>query len=169
VIGSAPPTENLAGHYAGAVTRATAYIADFFLAVFVYGLAITVSVFLWNLITRRDIAQPAEGSLVWLIGIVGWFAIYFGYCWAMAGKTPGMALLGIRIVRRDGSDLDPRHALVRLVFFPFSFLILGLGFVGIVVGRERRAWHDRAADTAVVYDWDARAARLRFLSRNPRR
>jgi len=33
------------------------------------------------------------------------------------------------------------------------------------VQRERRALHDLIAGTAVVYAWDARAARLRFLAR----
>jgi phage shock protein PspC (stress-responsive transcriptional regulator) len=33
------------------------------------------------------------------------------------------------------------------------------------VGREHRALHDVIAGTAVVYGWDARAARLRFLAR----
>jgi hypothetical protein len=32
-------------------------------------------------------------------------------------------------------------------------------------GDRRRALHDVIAGTAVIYSWDARAARLRFLSR----
>ena len=36
-------------------------------------------------------------------------------------------------------------------------------FVGIVLGRRRRALHDVVADTAVIYDYDAQAARLRRL------
>ena len=48
---------------------------------------------------------------------------------------------------------------------PLSFLFLGLGFAGILLGDRRRALHDVIAGTAVIYSWDARAARLRFLSR----
>ena len=47
---------------------------------------------------------------------------------------------------------------------PLSFLFLGLGFVGILLGNRRRALHDVIAGTTVIYSWDARAARL-FLSR----
>jgi uncharacterized RDD family membrane protein YckC len=54
---------------------------------------------------------------------------------------------------------------VRTLAFPLSFLLLGLGFAGILLGRDRRALHDSIAGTAVVYAWDARAARLRFLAR----
>jgi uncharacterized RDD family membrane protein YckC len=32
--------------------------------------------------------------------------------------------------------------------------------------NRRRALHDVIAGTAVIYSWDARAARLRFLSRD---
>ena len=45
------------------------------------------------------------------------------------------------------------------------FLTLGIGFLGIVYQRDRRALNDFIAGTAVVYDWDARAARLRWIAR----
>jgi len=38
----------------------------------------------------------------------------------------------------------------------------------VLVQRERRALHDLIARTAVVYSWDARAARLRWLARADR-
>ena len=76
-----------------------------------------------------------------------------------------MAVVGLRAVRKDGSNLDARHAVVRVLFFPLSFLLFGLGFLLVLLKRDRRALHDLIADTAVVYAWDARAARVRFLSR----
>jgi hypothetical protein len=54
---------------------------------------------------------------------------------------------------------------VRSLTFPLGFLTLGLGFLGILVQREHRALYDLIAGTAVVYAWDARAARLRYLAR----
>jgi len=61
----------------------------------------------------------------------------------------------------------PTHGggVVRALVFPLSFLLLGLGFLGILVQREHRALHDLIAGSAVIYAWDARAARLRFLAR----
>jgi uncharacterized RDD family membrane protein YckC len=76
-----------------------------------------------------------------------------------------MALLGVRVVRADGSAIDPWRGVLRALVFPLSFLLFGLGFLGILVQRERRALHDLIAGTAVVYSWDARGARLRFLAR----
>jgi uncharacterized RDD family membrane protein YckC len=83
----------------------------------------------------------------------------------MSGRTFGMAVLGIRVVRADGAAVAPRQGVVRAVVFPLSFLLCGLGFLGILVQREHRALHDLIAGTAVIYAWDARAARLRFLAR----
>jgi uncharacterized RDD family membrane protein YckC len=76
-----------------------------------------------------------------------------------------MAVLGVRVVRADGAPAEPRRGVVRALVFPLSFLLLGLGFLGILVQRERRALHDLIAGTAVIYAWDARAARLRFRAR----
>ena len=53
-----------------------------------------------------------------------------------------MAVFGIRVVRTDGAVLEPRHATIRALVFPFSFLFCGLGFLGILVQREHRALHD---------------------------
>jgi RDD family len=75
-----------------------------------------------------------------------------------------MTLLGLRIVQADGSSLDRRHAIVRLIAFPLGFLTLGLGFLGIIFGRTHQAIYDRIAKTAVVYDWDAEVAKLRSLA-----
>ena len=91
--------------------------------------------------------------------------LYYAYWWAVTGRTLGMAMLGIRVVRADGTVLNPKRAVARAAVFPLSFLLCGLGFLGILVQREHRALHDLIAGTAVIYSWDARAARLRFLAR----
>jgi uncharacterized RDD family membrane protein YckC len=58
-----------------------------------------------------------------------------------------------------------REAVVRLLALPLSFLTLGIGFLLILFRRDGRALHDLVGRTSVVYGWDARAARLRFLVR----
>ena len=94
-----------------------------------------------------------------------WAFVYFAYPLAASGRTFGMAVVGVRAVRADGGDLDGRHAVVRVLAFPLSFLLFGFGFLLILLRRDRRALHDLIACSAVVYAWDARAARLRFLAR----
>ena len=160
-----PPTESLTGHYAGPVTRLAAYAVDASASVASYGLLLSLIAFMWQLIGREDLTLPADNSLLWLIGLGVWIFLYFWGSWALAAKTPGMAVLGLRVVRRDGGDLRAGRAAVRALTLPLGALTLGLGYIGIVIGNERRALHDVIAGTTVVYDWDARAARWRLLSR----
>ena len=105
-------------------------------------------------------------NIVVTILYLAWEFLYFAYSWAASGKTFGMALLGVRVISADGAAATARQAVIRTLAFPLSFLLLGLGFLGILLQRDRRALHDLIAGTAVIYAWDARAARLRFLARD---
>jgi uncharacterized RDD family membrane protein YckC len=157
---------DLQGHYAGAVTRLAAYVVDTFTlsSLFAVGAAVFEYLVANVLGASFDLADsPLAASAAFLV----WSFLYFAVPLAASGRTFGSAVLGLRVVRADGGDLDPRHAVIRTLAFPLSFLFFGLGFVPILVQRERRALHDLIAGTAVVYAWDARSARLRFLARGP--
>ena len=149
------------GHYAGPVSRLLAYAADTFIIGILYTAGLALLRFAVQAATPWTL--NVEGAL-FAAGALAWAALYFGASWVGFARSPGMSLLGLRIVRGDGAPLDRRHALIRLVAFPLGFLTFGVGFLGIVVGRTRQAIYDRIADTAVVYDWDAEAAKLRELA-----
>jgi uncharacterized RDD family membrane protein YckC len=151
-------------HYAGAVSRFAAYAIDITVASGVFSLTLAAISYGVQVITGHQ-AHWNRSNVVVAIIYFGWLGVYFAYSWAVSGRTFGMAVLGIRVVKADGTDLPPSRAIVRTLAFPLSFLLFGLGFLGILVGREHRALHDVIAGSAVIYAWDARAARLRFLAR----
>ena len=152
------------GNYAGSVSRFVAYAIDLLASTAVFALALAAISYVVKIVTGKQVSWNRQDILV-VIFYVAWEFFYFGYSWAVSGRTLGMAVLGIRVVRADGAIAEPRRGVIRALVFPLSFLLLGLGFLGILVQRERRALHDLIAGTAVVYAWDARAARLRFLAR----
>jgi uncharacterized RDD family membrane protein YckC len=156
--------DSLVGHYAGAATRLAAFVIDAVLSVGAFEIGVAGFVWVLNLITRKDI-HPAHGGPWWVIPLTTWLFLYFWYCYWLAGKTPGKALFGLRVVEGNGGHLGGSRAALRVVAFPLSWAFFGLGFIGIVFGRRRRALHDVIANTAVVYDYDARAARIRLLGR----
>ena len=156
--------EHLRGHYAGFASRFIAFIFDCVLSIAVFEIALAAISFAASVLTGTSI-HWSRGDLWVIIAFFAWEFFYYAYFWTASGKTPGMQLIGVQVVGRDGSHVGTRRGLVRTLAFPLSFLLLGLGFVGILFGRDRRALHDSIADTAVVYTWDARAARLRFLAR----
>jgi uncharacterized RDD family membrane protein YckC len=155
---------SLQGRYAGFASRFAAFAVDACASTVVFMLALAAVSFAVSVVTGKSVNWTRDDT--WAgIAYVAWLFIYFAYSWAASGKTFGMALLGVRVVRPDGADVGARRAVVRTLALPLSFLIFGLGFVGILLGRHRRALHDVIAGTVVLYSWDARAARLRFLSR----
>ncbi|HEY7916305.1 MAG TPA: RDD family protein [Acidimicrobiales bacterium] len=158
------PIEGRQGHYAGAVSRLVAFGADVGASWGLFTLGAAGLTFSVQLVSGHNFSLSSH-QIVSLIALVVWEFVYFSYQWASGGKTIGMALLGIRVVRTDGSPIGPRQAVFRTLALPLSFLILGLGFVGILTNRDRHALHDHLAGTAVVYSWDARAARLRWLAK----
>jgi len=153
----------LQGHYAGAVSRLLAYGADVVILTVVYAAALALLALAISAATPWSVDLKSVHGLV-LVGELLWAAFYFGNSWVIFARSPGMTLLGLRIVHADGSSLDRHHAIVRFLAFPLGFLTLGLGFLGIIFGRTHQAIYDRIAKTAVVYDWDAEAAKLRGLA-----
>lgn len=161
---SPPALVSYQGHYAGSVSRFAAYAIDLTVSSVVFSLALAAISYAVHIVTGHNVSWNRSNVVVGVLYVL-WQFVYFGYSWAVSGRTFGMAVLGIRVVRADGLSLEPRQGVIRALVFPLSFLLFGLGFLGILVQRERRALHDLIAGTAVVYAWDARAARLRFLAR----
>ncbi len=166
MIADPPPAldEGRQGHYAGAVSRLAAFAADVGASWGLYALGLGAVSLTVQLTTGRSFSIN-RNQIPTLIVLVVWEFVYFAYQWSLNGKTIGMAVLGIQVVNADGMPLTARQAVVRTLAFPLSVAVVGLGFLGILVQRERRAFHDLVAGTAVIYSWDARAARLRWLAR----
>ena len=152
------------GQYAGSASRFAAYLTDLIASTVLYWLALQLVSFVVQTVTGSPVSWHRQNIVV-LIIYIAWQFLYFGFQWAADGSTWGMALLGVQVVRADGTRLHPWQGWVRSLTFPLGFLTLGLGFLGILVQREHRALYDLIAGTTVVYAWDARAARFRYLAR----
>jgi len=157
-------TEDLRGDHAGFASRFIAFIVDCAVSIGVFMLVLSAASFAASVLTGSSIHWNRENTWV-VVAFFVWEFLYYAYFWTSSGKTPGMFLLGVQVVGQDGSSVGTKRGLVRTLAFPLSFILLGLGFLGILLGRDRRALHDVIADTAVVYCWDAREARLRSLAR----
>jgi uncharacterized RDD family membrane protein YckC len=138
----------VASDHAGGVTRALAIVVD---GVFV-NLSFTAFVALVTLAANAFGGNGEGGSsLAIVVGSTAWLsfgAVYLLGFWCLAGQTPGMRFVGIRLEER----LSLGRGLKRLIGLGLAVLAFGLGFLGIVFNERRRAWDDRLSACGVVYD-----------------
>lgn len=163
---ASPAPAGLEGHYAGFVTRFVAFAIDMVTIAVVFAIGGRVVEFILGVLVRHRFSL-SEAGVASTIALAVWAFAYFAYPLAVSGRTFGMGVCGVRVVRADGSNLSTRRAIVRVLVLPLSFLFVGLGFLLIILRGDRRALQDLIAGSAVVYAWDARAARVRFLARQP--
>lgn len=83
---------------------------------------------------------------VWIVALAGYGALM----WKIKGTTIGGIVCGLKVVRRDGADLNWDTAIVRALGCFLSMVVCGLGFLWIVFDEDRQAWHDKIAGTLVV-------------------
>jgi uncharacterized RDD family membrane protein YckC len=133
---------------AGFVSRTLAMLID---GVFV-NLAFTAFVALVTLLANAFGGNGEGGtSLAIAVGSTAWLsfgAFYLVGFWSLAGQTPGMRFLGIRLSER----LSLRRSLKRLIGLGLSVVAFGLGFSGVVFRERRQAWEDRFSASEVLYD-----------------
>lgn len=91
--------------------------------------------------------QIAVGSVGITLVVIG----YFTFFWTLVGYTPGKAILGLRVVKRNGEKISFFRALVRFFSYWISAIPLFLGYFWVLWDSKRQAWHDKIAGTQVIY------------------
>lgn len=77
--------------------------------------------------------------------------IYYWFFWTRwDGQTPGKRMMGIRIIKADGTVLSDFDALIRAVGYYLSAMIMGLGYFWALFDEQKRTWHDLISGTVVV-------------------
>jgi len=160
-------SENRQGQYAGLFSRLFAFGMDVLVFYGTYLLLAAGFGFGYELITGKTY-KVGEHHIVFLILVIAWFLIYFAGQWSLSGQTLGMAAFGVRVVRTDGTTATSRQALIRTILLPVAVLIFPVSALMVILGRSRQGVHDKGAGTVVVYSWDARGARMRWLAAQPR-
>ncbi|HXF31764.1 MAG TPA: RDD family protein [Solirubrobacterales bacterium] len=134
---------------AGVVSRGVAFVIDAVIVNLFFTVLAGAATLIVTLFGGNGEGVPtgavAVGSFLWLL-VVGTYLAGF---WSLAGQTPGMRFLGIRLNERR---LPLRRSIRRLIGLGLSIITFGIGFLGVVFGESRRGWADRMGHTEVIYD-----------------
>ncbi len=105
----------------------------------------------WSDLPRAIVTLLAVGcgSMVWFLLVV----VVFSWMEGSSGRTPGKWLLGIRVVRPDGTPCGFVRGLGRnLLRIVDSFLQYGVGLLAAAFTPQWQRLGDLAADTIVIKD-----------------
>lgn len=145
--GKAARQEPAAQEGAGLARRFAAGIVD---AVILFGIDVAVIYFTLRLCDLR-VDQfgtlPIAPLIAFLLLLNGGYSVAFT---AVGGQTIGKMALGIKVVGEANRPIDVSHATLRTFTYLVSWLPLGLGLLPALIGHNRRALHDRVANTQVV-------------------
>lgn len=123
------------------------------LAAAIYDLLVVIAILmvLTGLVVLARAGSPFDPRSVWfrLLLIVGWWA-YFAWSWTHGGQTLGMRAWRLALVGRDGTAVSLWQATLRFAAAWLSTAAAGLGFLWVLVDRQRLAWHDRLSETLLV-------------------
>jgi uncharacterized RDD family membrane protein YckC len=137
--------------YAGGGTRLLAIGFD---AAVLSGILLVISSLLALLLNAVFSLEGDNDAVTIAVGVAAWWVaagIYLGLFWILAERTPGMTFFALRISTESGGRVAPRQDIRRLIGFALALIPFGLGFLGILTNEKRRGWHDRFADTVVLY------------------
>ena len=73
--------------------------------------------------------------------------------WVRYLGTPGKLLLGCQVVDADsGERMTVRQAMIRYLGYFVSIFTLGVGFLWVAWDKRKQGFHDKIANTVVVYN-----------------
>jgi uncharacterized RDD family membrane protein YckC len=141
---------------AGLVTRLAAAGVDIGLLVVAYSLVSSMLASVIPFVFGGQLSLPVAIAL----GVVGFLTAggVLAAFWALAGQTPGMRFLSIRLISDGSREISARCAIQRVFALALALLPAGLGVLAIARDPSRRGWHDRMMGTEVVYDAVRRSA-----------
>lgn len=90
-------------------------------------------------------AVPGMGYIGWIIGLV--YVIGF---WTWRGQTPGKMVVGVKIVKTDGSSIGVDRAILRYIGYIVSTITLLIGYLWIAWDSRKQGLHDKIAGTYVI-------------------
>jgi uncharacterized RDD family membrane protein YckC len=109
----------------------------------------------WLTLRIAGLGQTADDLALLRLAPLGAFFFVLAFLYLVGftlggGQTIGKMVMGIRVTGDDGRGVDLTGAVVRAFGSLLCVGTLGLLFVPVFLGTDRRAVHDRLAGTRVV-------------------
>ncbi len=68
--------------------------------------------------------------------------------------TLGKQVMNIIVSDEEGNRISLKKSVTRNLFKTISYAIAGIGFFNILFNEKKQGWHDRFANTLIIYKLD---------------
>jgi uncharacterized RDD family membrane protein YckC len=113
--------------------------------------ALNLAAFVLFLLPLKLLVGPVSSSRLLMVGIAGAYLLvvllYGGVFVYLAGATPTMKWMGLRLVNFDGARPGRKQLLCRYLGSIASVGSFFLGFLWAAIDEEKLSWHDRISKT----------------------
>lgn len=103
--------------------------------------------------TSVDTNAPEGFALPGITFQLGWclmITFFFVFFWRRGGQTLGMRAWKIRVINKDGSNINIPQGIIRCLIAPFSLGLLGLGYLWCLFDKEGQTVHDKLSKSVVI-------------------
>ena len=99
------------------------------------------------------IGDATVGIKRYLLQLFLWLTagVYFIWCWQKSGQTLAMQTWQLKLVNQDANFLPLNKSILRYVLASFSLMLFGLGYVWVIVDRDRLFLHDRLLKNKIIF------------------
>lgn len=137
------------GRRAGVVTRLVAAGLDAVVVGLIIGSSYGALAGFSFLLDPRAFTFPGIDLFFSMASALVVLVLYQAITWRLTGRTYGNAVMGLRVVGRNGERLSLAGSFARSL----ATAVFPVGILWVAVSRENRSVQDLALRTSVIHDW----------------
>jgi uncharacterized RDD family membrane protein YckC len=77
---------------------------------------------------------------------------FYAWFWTHGGQTLGLRAWKIKVLTLNREQISWKQALLRFTAAVLSWVLFGLGFLWILIDKDKRSWHDYLSKTALFFE-----------------
>lgn len=76
--------------------------------------------------------------------------VFYAWFWTHGGQTLGMRAWKIKLVQNSGASISWLQAFFRFCYALISWLPCGIGYLWMLIDKNKRTWHDKASQSHII-------------------
>ena len=103
-----------------------------------------------SLLGIENVEAGSMLAKLFFVYVVFLFFVFYGWFWTHGGQTLGMRAWKIKLIHNTGAPISWTQALFRFCYAFISWIPAGLGYLWMLIDKNKLAWHDKASRSRII-------------------